>query len=91
MRLRYVARVRDDGSIRIHRDDQSEPVAVVTMPPGVGLREALGAAGWRPTGRRTHDGDWSSIYVERIARAAPELGSASLGGRRDGLGDAGRR
>jgi hypothetical protein len=65
----YLARVRHD-SIRIHRIDQVEPVAAVTLPPdGTSLRRALRLAGWRPTGRRAPSGDWGSIYVERLAPA----------------------
>ena len=62
----YVARVRHDGRIRIHRNDQSETVATVIMAPdGTSLRGALREAGWRPTGRRAPGGGWGSIYVER--------------------------
>jgi len=61
----YVARVRRDGSIRIHRNDQPEPVAAVTLPAGgTSLRRALRQAGWRPTGCAP-GGGWGSIYVER--------------------------
>src|SRR5262245_46413664 len=68
----YLARVRRDGSIRIHRNDQPEPVAAVSPPPdGTSLRRALREAGWQPTGQRAPGGGWGSIYVERLARAAP--------------------
>lgn len=66
----YVARVRRNGSIRIHRNDQTDYVAAVAMPPdGTSLRVALRQAGWRPTGRRAPGGGWGSIYVERLAPA----------------------
>jgi hypothetical protein len=71
--IMYVARVRDDGSICIHRHDQSEPVAVVTLLPGVSLRETLEEAGWRPTGRRARGGGWAAIYVHRLTRAEVAL------------------
>jgi len=62
----YLARIRHDGIIRIHRNDQPEPVAAVTLPAGgTSLRRALRQAGWRPTGRRAPGGGWGSIYVER--------------------------
>ena len=67
----YMARVRHDGSIHIHRNDQIEPVEVVTRQPGVGLRETLAEAGWRPTGRRAPGGGWAAIYVYRLAGVAP--------------------
>jgi hypothetical protein len=65
----YLARVRHDGSVRIYRNNQSEPVSrPFTLPrDGTSLRKALRAAGWRPTGRDTLGGDWGSIYVERLA------------------------
>ena len=66
----YLARVRHDGTIRIHRNDQPEYVAAVTLPSdGTSLRSALREAGWRPTGRRAPGGGWGSIYVERLAPA----------------------
>ncbi len=47
----YLARVRHDGSIHIHRNDQPEPVAAVTLPTdGTSLRRVLRQAGWQPTG-----------------------------------------
>ncbi|MGH3483975.1 MAG: hypothetical protein ACRDPQ_12160 [Nocardioidaceae bacterium] len=64
--ITYVARVRDDGSIRIHRHDQPDPVATITLPTDeTSLRQALQEAGWRPTRRHTRNGDWRSISVER--------------------------
>jgi len=64
----YLARVRLDGSIRIYRNHQVEPVSRPFMPPGgSNLRRVLREAGWRPTRRDTPDGDWGSIYVERLA------------------------
>ena len=65
---RYLARVRHDGSIRIYRNDQPEPVSRPFMPPGgTSLRKALREAGWRPTGRGAPGSGWGSIYVERLA------------------------
>ena len=65
----YLARVRHDGSIRIHRNDQPEPVAAVTLPAeGTSLRMALREAGWRPTWRAP-GGGWGLIFVERLAPA----------------------
>jgi hypothetical protein len=67
----YLARVRHDGSIRIYRNNQSEPVSrPFTLPrDGTSLRRVLREAGWRPTGRRAPGGSWGSIYVERLAPA----------------------
>ena len=65
----YLARVRHDGSIRIYRDDHSEPVSrpLTLRPDGTSLRRVLREAGWRPTGRRAPGGGCGSIYVERLA------------------------
>jgi hypothetical protein len=66
----YLARVRNDGTIRIYRNDQPEPVSRPFMQPGgTSLRKALREAGWRPTRRRAPGGRWDSIYVERVAPA----------------------
>jgi hypothetical protein len=65
--MAYVARVHHDETIRIYRDDEDRPVAVVMMSPGgVSLRTVLAEAGWRPTGRRARSGGWGAIYAERI-------------------------
>jgi hypothetical protein len=68
----YLARVRHDGSIRIYRDDQPEPVSrpFTLSPDGSSLRGALREAGWRPTGWRAPGGGWGSIYVARLAMVA---------------------
>lgn len=63
-RATYVARVEPDDTIRVYADDWEHPAAAVELPPGVSLRSALEAAGWRPTGRRAPSGGWGSIYVE---------------------------
>ena len=69
----YLARVRHDGSIRIYRNDQPEPVSrPFTLPSdGTSLRRALREAGLQPTERRAPGGGWGSIYVERLAMVAP--------------------
>jgi hypothetical protein len=73
----YLAWVHDDGEIRIYPHSQLEPVAVVTLPPGVSFREALEQAGWRPTGRRGPDVSCDAIYVRPLTTAADKLDSAT--------------
>jgi hypothetical protein len=68
--ITYLARVRHDGSIRIYRNDQPEPVSRPFMPPGgTNLRRALRDAGGGPPGRRAPGGGWESIDVELLAPA----------------------
>ena len=66
---KYLAWVHHDGDIRIYRNDQLEPVAVVTLQPGVSLREALEEAGWRSTGRRAPGCGSAAIYVTALTKA----------------------
>lgn len=60
---KYLAWVHHDGDVHIYRNDQLEPIAVITPQPGVSLRETLEQAGWRPTGRRAPGCGSAAIYV----------------------------
>jgi hypothetical protein len=73
--MAYVAHVHHDGTIRIYRDNQDRPVAVVTMPPG---GSASAPCLPRPGGGRPDDG-------HHLAVGAPSTSSRSHISKRPGL------